>query len=60
MIDNLTALSFNHIIGTVYIRLQIFVELNFTRLYLSSERKKEVVVLYSRPPQNVKLGTFTS
>ena len=40
MIGNLTALSFNHIIGTVYIRLQIFVELNFTRLYLSSGKEK--------------------
>ena len=28
-------------------------------LYQSKEKKKKVVVLCSRPPQNVKLGTFT-
>ena len=34
-------------------------ELNSKGLYQSSRKEKEVVVLCSRPRQNVKLGTFT-
>ena len=42
--------------------LAIFLELNSKRLYQSSGKlgKKKVVVLCSRPSQNVKLGIFTS
>ena len=36
------------------------VELNSKRLLRVQEKKKKVVVLWSRPPQNVKLGIFTS
>ena len=41
--------------------LAIFLELNSKRLYQSSGKlgKKKVVVLCSRPSQNVKLGIFT-
>ena len=39
---------------------QIFLEVNSKKLYQSSGRKKKVVVLYSRPPQNVKLGSFSN
>ena len=38
---------------------QIFLELNAKGLYQSSKKKKKVVVLCSRPRQNVNLGTFT-
>ena len=38
---------------------QIFLQLNFKGLYQSSRKEKEVVVLCSRPRQNVKLGTFS-
>ena len=38
---------------------QIFLELNSKRLYAQvQEKKKKVVVLCSRPLQNVNLGTF--
>ena len=39
---------------------EFFLELNSKRLHQSSEKKKKVVVLCSRPIQNVKLGSFTS
>ena len=39
--------------------LQFFIELNSKRLYRGSGRGKESR-LCSRPPQNVKLGIFTS
>ena len=39
---------------------QFFLELNSKRLYRGSGREKKVVALCSRPPQNVKLGIFTS
>ena len=39
---------------------EFFLELNSKGLYQSSEKKKEVVVLCSRPIQNVKLGSITS
>ena len=38
---------------------QMFLELNSKQLYQSSEREKKVVVLCSRPRQNVNSGTFT-
>ena len=37
-----------------------FLGLNSNRLIEGQENKKEVVVLCSRPPQNVKIGIFTS
>ena len=37
----------------------IFSELNSKRLYQSSGKEKEVVVLCLRPRQNVKFGTFS-
>ena len=40
---------------------QFFLRLtNSKRLYRSLSKKKKAVVLCSRPPQNVELGTFTS
>ena len=41
--------------------LAIFLDLNFKELYYIEvqEKKKNVVVLCSRPRQDVKLGTFT-
>ena len=38
---------------------QMFMELNFKGLYQSSGKEKKVVVLCSRPRQNVNSGTFT-
>ena len=38
---------------------QMFLELNSTQLYQSSGKEKKVVVLCSRPRQNVNSGTFT-
>ena len=38
---------------------QMFLELNSKGLYQSSGKEKKVVVLCSRPRQNVNLGTFT-
>ena len=37
---------------------QMFLELNSKRLYQSSGKEKKVVVLCSRPRQNVNSGTF--
>ena len=37
-----------------------FLGLNSNRLIEGQENKKKVVVLCSRPPQNVKLDIFTS
>ena len=37
----------------------MFLELNSTQLYQSSGKEKKVVVLCSRPRQNVNSGTFT-
>ena len=37
----------------------MFLELNSTVLYQSSGKEKKVVVLCSRPRQNVNSGTFT-
>ena len=38
---------------------QMFLELNSKGLYQSSGKEKKVVVLCSRPQQNVNSGTFT-
>ena len=38
---------------------QMFLELNSKGLYQSSGKEKKVVVLCSRPRQNVNSGTFT-
>ena len=38
---------------------QMFLELNFKGRYQSSGKEKKVVVLCSRPQQNVNSGTFT-
>ena len=38
---------------------QVFLELNSKGLYQSSGKEKKVVVLCSRPRQNVNSGTFT-
>ena len=38
---------------------QMFLELNSEGLYQSSGKEKKVVVLCSRPRQNVNSGTFT-
>ena len=38
----------------------IFQDLNSYRLFKIQEKKKKVVLLCSRSPTNVKLGTFTS
>ena len=40
-------------------RWQMFLELNSKGLYQSSGKEKKVVVLCSRPRQNVNSGTFT-
>ena len=41
--------------------LAIFQDLNSKGLYLSSlKQKQKIVVMCSRPPKNVKLGSFTS
>ena len=37
-----------------------FLDLNSKKLYQSSGKETKVVVVCSRPPQNVKLGIFTS
>ena len=37
-----------------------FLDLNSKKLYQSSGKETKVVVVFSRPPQNVKLGIFTS
>ena len=39
---------------------QFVLDLNSKRLIEGTENEREVVVLCSRPPQNVKLGSFTS
>ena len=56
------ALNFIALIPSCSIRQMLanFLELNSKGLYLSKKKKKNVVVLSSRAPQNVKLAIFSS
>ena len=57
----LAALNFMTLILSRLIRQMLanFFEVDSKGLYQSSGKEKKVVVLCSRPRQNVKLGTFT-